>query len=85
MAEQPIDKRRRVIVTPTELVVLDILLQNGASNEEIASVLNRHVDTIKSHMKHLLEKFGVTSRTELIVGVMRDRYSIGTKPKKEKK
>lgn len=67
---------REVVITPAEAEVLDVLIQDGASNAEIGEVLGVKEDTIKTHVRHLLHKFGLHNRTELAVGVMRDRYQI---------
>ena len=43
------------------------LLAAGASNQEIAQTLVISLDTVKKHVSHLLNKLGVTSRTQAIV------------------
>lgn len=53
-------------LTPREIQVLR-LLTTGAGNEEIASRLNISVNTVKTHIKHLLDKTGFTSRTQLAI------------------
>lgn len=55
----------RVQVTPRELATLR-LLADGKSNKEIASNLEISERTVKSHLGHLFEKLGVTSRTEAV-------------------
>ena len=55
----------RVQVTPRELATLR-LLADGISNKEIASSLKISERTVKSHLGHLFEKLGVTSRTEAV-------------------
>jgi two-component system NarL family response regulator len=54
-----------VQLTPRELSVLR-LLANGHSNKEIASTLAISERTVKTHLGHLFEKLGVTSRTEAV-------------------
>jgi two-component system NarL family response regulator len=55
----------RVQVTPREMATLR-LLADGKSNKEIANALNISERTVKTHLAHLFEKLGVTSRTEAI-------------------
>lgn len=53
-------------LTPREIQVLR-LLTTGAGNEEIASKLHISSNTVKTHIKHLLEKTGFSSRTQLAI------------------
>jgi two-component system NarL family response regulator len=55
----------RVQVTPREMATLR-LLADGKSNKEIANALTISERTVKTHLAHLFEKLGVTSRTEAI-------------------
>jgi two-component system NarL family response regulator len=55
----------QVQLTPRELSALR-LLANGDSNKEIASALEISERTVKTHLGHLFEKLGVTSRTEAV-------------------
>jgi two-component system NarL family response regulator len=55
----------QVQLTPRELAALR-LLANGQSNKEIATSLNISERTVKTHLAHLFEKLGVTSRTEAV-------------------
>lgn len=52
----------RVALTEREREVL-LLVDEGAANKEIASRLFISESTVKTHIVHLLEKLGVTSRT----------------------
>ena len=60
----------QVQLTPRELAALR-LLANGESNKEIASSLGISERTVKTHLAHLFEKLGVTSRTEATRVAMR--------------
>jgi two-component system NarL family response regulator len=61
----------RVHLTPRELTTLR-LLADGKANKEIANALDISERTVKTHLGHLFEKLGVTSRTEAIkVGTRR--------------
>ncbi len=53
-------------LTPREIEVLR-LLTTGAGNEEIAEKLHVSQNTVKTHIKHLLEKTGFSSRTQLAI------------------
>ncbi len=55
----------RVQLTPRELTTLR-LMADGQANKEIASTLGISERTVKSHLGHLFEKLGVTSRTEAV-------------------
>jgi len=53
----------RVQLTPRELATLR-LVADGKTNKEIAGELHISERTVKTHLGHLFEKLGVTSRTE---------------------
>src|SRR5216684_1547955 len=55
----------RIQLTPRELATLR-LMADGKSNKEIASDLAISERTVKTHLGHLFEKLGVTSRTEAV-------------------
>jgi two-component system NarL family response regulator len=55
----------RVRLTPRELSALR-LMADGKANKEIAGALEISERTVKTHLGHLFEKLGVTSRTEAI-------------------
>ena len=52
-------------LTPRELSALR-LMADGKANKEIAADLGISERTVKTHLGHLFEKLGVTSRTEAI-------------------
>ena len=56
------------IATPTarEQEVLALVIR-GHRNREIATMLNLSRETVKTHVKHLLEKFNVSDRTNLAI------------------
>jgi two-component system NarL family response regulator len=55
----------QVQLTPRELGTLR-LMADGHSNKEIASALSISERTVKTHLGHLFEKLGVTSRIEAV-------------------
>ena len=55
----------RVQLTPRELSALQ-LMADGKANKEIAADLGITERTVKTHLGHLFEKLGVTSRTEAV-------------------
>jgi DNA-binding NarL/FixJ family response regulator len=55
----------RVQLTPREMATLK-LVADGKANKEIASVLDISERTVKTHLAHLFEKLGATSRTEAV-------------------
>jgi len=54
-----------VQLTPREMAALR-LMADGKANKEIASELSISERTVKTHLGHLFDKLGVTSRTEAI-------------------
>jgi NarL family two-component system response regulator LiaR len=57
-------------LTPREMDVLR-LLARGYSNKEIARTLHLVEETIKSHVRHILAKLGVQSRTQAVLAAIR--------------
>ena len=55
----------RIQLTPRELTALR-LMADGKANKEIANELGISERTVKTHLGHLFEKLGVTSRTEAV-------------------
>ena len=47
------------------------LVIDGASNQEIADKLGLSIETIKTHMRHIMEKLAVADRTQAAVKAMR--------------
>lgn len=50
------------------------LVSAGASNAEAASLLGLSEKTIESHLRRLFDRYGVLSRTELVVMAMREGW-----------
>lgn len=53
------------VLTAREIDVLQLIVA-GASNREIAATLVIALDTVKSHVKQILRKLGVTNRAQII-------------------
>ena len=53
-------------LTPREIQVLR-LLTTGVENDEIADSLGISLNTVKTHIQHLLDKTGFASRTQLAI------------------
>jgi NarL family two-component system response regulator LiaR len=52
------------LLTPREAEVLE-LLQDGATNAEVAHELSIGVETVRTHARHIYRKLGIGSRREL--------------------
>jgi two-component system NarL family response regulator len=59
------ERVNRIQLTPRELSTLR-LMADGKANKEIAADLGISERTVKTHLGHLFEKLGVTSRTEAV-------------------
>ncbi len=57
-------------LTERELEVLKLLV-DGLNNQEMASHLFLSLETIKSHMRHIMEKLAVSDRTQAAVRAVR--------------
>jgi two-component system, NarL family, response regulator LiaR len=57
-------------LTEREMEVLHLLVQ-GQSNKEIAKNLQVVEDTVKTHVRHILAKLGVQSRTQAVLCAIR--------------
>jgi len=57
-------------LTPREMDVLRLLAQ-GNSNKEIARTLHLLEETVKFHVRHILAKLGVQSRTQAVLAAIR--------------
>lgn len=60
-----------LICTGKQWDVLVELCRDGASNETIGRRLGLKMETIRTHIKNMLQKAGFTNRTELAVAVLR--------------
>lgn len=68
-------------LTERETAVLRLLAQ-GQSNKDIARALQVSEDTVKSHVKHILAKLGVQSRTQAVL-CAQQRGLVSTTPGKK--
>lgn len=65
-----------VILSQRERQILDELMRDGATNDQIAARLQLSPSTIKTHVKSILAKAGKPSRTALVVAVMRRELKV---------
>lgn len=64
--------------TERELEVLQIIT-TGASNAQVAKILDISENTVKTHVRNMLEKTGYASRTELAIKARVTGLAIGEK------
>jgi DNA-binding NarL/FixJ family response regulator len=57
-------------LTPREIELLELMVK-GLSNKEIAQAMSLSENTVKYHVKHILQKLGVQNRTEAAVQAVR--------------
>ena len=60
-------------ITPRQREVLDVLMDAGASEQQIGKRLGISEHTVGSHMRRIYRAAEVNSRDELIVGLFRRR------------
>ncbi|HEY9784367.1 MAG TPA: response regulator transcription factor [Candidatus Obscuribacterales bacterium] len=73
-AQKPTDsgsQRTRFSLSPREYEVLDLVVA-GCGNREIAERLVVSEDTVKTHMRHIMEKLAVSDRTQAAVKALRE-------------
>ncbi|WP_431233049.1 LuxR C-terminal-related transcriptional regulator [Mycolicibacterium psychrotolerans] len=71
-AESGCGATRPVELTDREAEVLDLMV-TGATNQAIADQLVITEGTVKSHVKHILRKYGAVNRAQAIAWALRDR------------
>jgi DNA-binding CsgD family transcriptional regulator len=57
--------KERFLLTERHVDLLKLLV-NGATNKEMADTLYVTEDTIKGHLKHIMRRLGVNTRTEIL-------------------
>lgn len=62
-------------LSPRQIDVLELLIE-GVSNKVIARELDISEATVKSHLTVILTRFGVTSRTQVVVQVARQGWRV---------
>jgi len=67
---QPGKPKTAVTLSPRETEVLR-LVADGLSNQKIAQRLGLGLETVKTHMRHIMEKLAVSDRTEAAVKAMK--------------
>jgi DNA-binding NarL/FixJ family response regulator len=72
---EPVDFVTESGLTPRQLQVLD-QMRSGLSNKAIAIRLDISERTVKAHVKEILRRFGVTTRTQVVAVLARHRASV---------
>ncbi len=65
------DNSQRFNLTEREIQILALIVE-GKTNQAIASALHLSVDTIKNHLKTIMDKLSVTDRTQAAVKAVRE-------------
>jgi DNA-binding CsgD family transcriptional regulator len=69
-------------LTPTEAKIAR-LVADGLSNPEIAAALNVSAATVRTHVNHILAKFGARSRMEIVASAARGSSYPAGRPRRE--
>ena len=62
------------VLTRREIEILE-LIEQGLTNQQIASRLSLTLHTVKNHVHNLLSKLGVASRAEAVTVFRATRYA----------
>lgn len=65
------EEKAASILSSRELEVLRLVV-DGSTNQDIADKLVLSVETVKTHMRHIMEKLAVSDRTQAAVKAMRE-------------
>jgi DNA-binding NarL/FixJ family response regulator len=60
------------------------LVVEGQNNHEIGRTLSISSETVKTHIRHIIEKLGVHSRTEAAVLAIQEHLTVDTEPAQKK-
>ena len=63
---------QQIRLTPREQQVLEILVERGATNKQIARSMRIVESTVKLHMTRILKKYGAKNRTQLMIFARKD-------------
>ena len=67
------EQLRKVLLTSRETEVLQSIV-NGGNNTEICTNLNISLETVKSHVKNILQKLQARDRTQAVVIALRAAF-----------
>jgi DNA-binding NarL/FixJ family response regulator len=67
-------EERRAVLTPREIEVVALVV-DGLANKEIAGKLGLSEQTVKNHLRRILDKLGLESRVELALYAVRTKLA----------
>jgi DNA-binding NarL/FixJ family response regulator len=73
---------RVVVLSPSQALVVDELIRDGADNATIARRLGISPDSVKGHMREAFRRTGCWSRTELAVEILSGRLDYQPRDKR---
>jgi DNA-binding CsgD family transcriptional regulator len=62
---------RTVALSLRQQEIVDLLLEDGKTNKEIAGIMKTSEQTVKNQMRRIMNKTGCSTRTELVVRLLR--------------
>ena len=63
----------RDTLTPSEQRIYRLIVEQGASNKEIAACLKRNLNGTKSDVERIRDKLGIKSRAKMIVSYWKEK------------
>jgi NarL family two-component system response regulator LiaR len=69
--KKPAERDAKFGLSPREMDILELLVE-GLSNQEMADRLVISAETVKTHMRHVMEKLMVADRTQAAVKALRE-------------
>ena len=73
-------QQRRARKTPLDTLarqerrIVEALIETGPTNQELATRFGISEETVKSHFRHVFNKTGFSTRLELAVNLLHQRY-----------
>lgn len=60
-------KKGEIILTPRQKEILTLIRERGCSNKVLSKILNISESTVKLHVGAILKKYGLKTRTQLVI------------------